>query len=95
VQIVLVGNIITVENFPTHTGYMLDDAMGKPVHVRVWKVGNNRGLDLHEIWWVMRTHSVWYCHLSVQSDGVCLHVWTCWPVLRKECCRHDASVESH
>jgi hypothetical protein len=36
-QVTLVGNILCVEKLPNHTAYIsyvLDDAMGTPVHVR-------------------------------------------------------------
>ena len=49
VQVKLVGNILSVEKSSTHTGYVLDDALGSPVHVRVWKVGNETWPEQHEL----------------------------------------------
>jgi hypothetical protein len=36
-QVTVVGNILAVENSATHTTYILDDRMGTPVRVCVWK----------------------------------------------------------
>ena len=58
-QVILVGNIFCIVNALTHTMYMLDDAMGIPVYMQVWKVGNDMWLEQHKIMYIMCRH-VWF-----------------------------------
>lgn len=48
-KVTLVGNVMAVERLGTHTSYTLDDAMGKPVTVRVWKVVSGVRMEENEI----------------------------------------------
>lgn len=54
VQVKLVGDILSVVRSPIHTAYVLDDALESPVHVQVWKVGNETQPEQHELIWVIK-----------------------------------------
>jgi hypothetical protein len=50
-----VGNVVAVMKTVTHTEYVLDDGLGIPVYVRVWKVVGDQRLEQHEFRFVVQT----------------------------------------
>ena len=48
------GNIVAVTKTTTHTEYVLDDGLGIPVYVRVWKVVGDQWPEQHEIKFVVQ-----------------------------------------
>ena len=49
------GNIVAVMKTVTHTEYVLDDGLGIPIYVRVWKVIGDQQLEQHEFKFVVQT----------------------------------------
>ena len=61
-QIIVVRNVLCAVNMPTHTMYVLDDVLGRPVYVRLWKIGDDMWPEEHEIRYIMQTCLVHYRH---------------------------------
>ena len=49
------GNVIAVMNSVTHTEYVLDDGLGTPVYVRVWKVAGDQRPEQYQLKFVVQT----------------------------------------
>jgi hypothetical protein len=49
------GNVVAVMKTVTHTEYVLDDGLGIPIYVRVWKVIGDQQLEQHEFKFVVQT----------------------------------------
>ena len=48
------GNIVAVTKTATHTEYVLDDGLGIPVYVWVWKVVGDQWPEQYEIKFVVQ-----------------------------------------
>ena len=60
----MVGNVVAVMKTATHTEYVLDDGLGIPVYVRVWKVVRDQWLEQDEIKFVVQ-----FCYdLTIFTD---------------------------
>ena len=61
-QIIVVENVLCAVNTPTHTMYVLDDVLGRPVYVWLWKIGEDVLPEEHEIRYGMQTCLVHHRH---------------------------------